>query len=90
MVYKSPDVSAHEELKFLNPTVSNLENACDLGVYFDHKLSNIDIPTRISNNKRSLIDHCFSTNDQITSWKVCLPPLDIDHNVIFFHSKFFC
>ena len=53
------------------------------------QLSNIDIPTRISNNKRSLIDHCFSTNEQITSWKVCLPPFDIDHNVIFFQSKLF-
>ena len=53
------------------------------------QLSNIDIPTRISNNKRSLIDHCFSTNEQITSWKVCLPPFDIDHNVTFFQSKLF-
>ena len=53
------------------------------------QLSNIDIPTRISNNKRSLIDHCFSTNKQITSLKVCLPPFDIDHNVIFFQSKLF-
>ena len=26
------------------------------------QLSNIDIPTHISNNKRSLIDHCLSTN----------------------------
>ena len=51
------------------------------------QLSNIDIPTRISNNKKSLIDHCFSSNKQITSWKVCLPPFDIDHNVIFFQSK---
>ena len=54
------------------------------------QLSNIDIPTRISNNKRILIDHCFSTNEQITSWKSCLPPFDIDHNVIFFQSKLFC
>ena len=38
MVYKSPDVNVIEELKFLNETESNLENACDLGVYFDHKL----------------------------------------------------
>ena len=53
------------------------------------RLSNIDIPARISNNKISLIDHCFSTNEQITSWKVCLPPFDIDHNVIFFQSKLF-
>ena len=51
------------------------------------QLSNIDIPTRISNNKKSLIDHCFSSNKQITSWKVCLPPFDIDHYVIFFQSK---
>ena len=54
-------------------------------------LSNIDIPTRISNNKRTLIDHCFSTNEQITSWKICLPPFGIDHNIIFFSYKnFFC
>ena len=53
------------------------------------QLSNINIPTRISNNERSLIDHCFSTNEQITSWKVCLPPFDIDHNLIFFQSKLF-
>ena len=53
------------------------------------QLSNIDIPTRISNNNRSLIDHCFSTNEQITGWKVCLPPLDINHNVIFFQSELF-
>ena len=53
------------------------------------QLSNIDIPTRISNNKKSLIDHCFSSNKQITSCKVCLPPFDIDHNVIFFQSKLF-
>ena len=48
------------------------------------QLSNTDIPTRISNNKRSLIDHCFSTNEQITSWKVFLPPFEVYHNVIFF------
>ena len=47
------------------------------------QLSNIDTPLRISNNKRSLIDHCFSTNEQITSWKVCLPPFDIDHVIYF-------
>ena len=64
----------------------NLQNfAKGLGL----QLSNIDIPTRINNNKRSLIDHCFSTNEQITIWKVCLPPFDIDHNVIFFQSKLF-
>ena len=51
------------------------------------QLSNIDIPTRISNNKKSLIDQCVSTNEQITSWKVCLPPFDIDHNVFFLQSK---
>ena len=54
------------------------------------QLSNIDIPTRISNNKRSLIDHCFSTNEQITRWKVCLPHFDIDHNLFFFRANFFC
>ena len=53
------------------------------------QLSNIDIPTRISNNERSLIGYSFSTKEHITSWKVCLPPFDIDHNVIFFQSKFF-
>ena len=53
------------------------------------QLSNIDIPTRISNKKRSLIDHRFSTNEQITSWKVCLPLFDINLNVIFLHSKLF-
>ena len=52
------------------------------------QLSNIDIPTRISNSKRSLIDHCFSNNERITCWKVCLPPFDIDHNVIFFRANF--
>ena len=52
------------------------------------QLSNIDIPTRISINKKSLIDHCSSPNEQITSWKVCLPPFDIDHYVIFFRAKF--
>ena len=54
------------------------------------QLSNIDIPTRISNNKRSLIDPCFSTNEQITSRKVCSSPFDIDNNVISFQSKLFC
>ena len=54
------------------------------------QLSNIDIPTRISNNKRSLIDHCFPFNEQITSWKLCLPPFDIDHNAIFFGASLFC
>ena len=43
------------------------------------QLSNIDIPTRISNNKKVLIDHCFWTNEQITSQKVCLPPFDIEY-----------
>ena len=51
------------------------------------QLSNIDIPTRISNNKRSFIDHCFSTDEQITSWKVLLLS-DIDHNVIFLEQTF--
>ena len=54
------------------------------------QLFNIDIPTRISNNKRSLIEHCFSTNEQITNWKVCLPAFGTDHNIIFFQSKHFC
>ena len=53
------------------------------------QLSNIDTPTFISNNKRSLIDHCFLTNEQNSNWKVCLPPFDIGLNVIFFQSKLF-
>ena len=53
------------------------------------QLTNVDFPTRISKNKRSLIDYCFSTNEQITSWKVCLTPFDIDHNILLFQSKFF-
>ena len=66
--------------------IMSLQNfAAGLGL----QLSNIDIPTRVSNNKGSLIDHYFSTNEQITSWKVCLPPFNIDHNVIFFQSKLF-
>ena len=48
------------------------------------QLSNVDFPTRISNNK-SLKDHCFSTNEQNTCWNICLPPLDINH--IFFQNK---
>ena len=54
------------------------------------QLSNIDIPTRISNNKRSLIDHCFSIDEQIASWKVCLPLFDIDHTALFFQGNLFC
>ena len=54
------------------------------------QLSNIDIPTRINNNKGNLIDHCFSTNEQITSWKICLPPFDIEYNVFCFRANFFC
>ena len=53
------------------------------------QLSNIDIPTRIRNNKRSLIGHCFSTNEHITSWKIFVPLFDINHNVIFFRANFF-
>ena len=53
------------------------------------QLSNIDVPTRISSNKRNLIDHCFSNNEQVTSWKICLPLFDIDHNVMFSQSKLF-
>ena len=53
------------------------------------QLCNIDILTRISNNKRNLIDHCFSTNEQISNWKIWLHPFDIDYNVIFFQSNFF-
>ena len=34
-----------------------------------------------------MIDHCFSINEQIITWKVCLPPFDFNHNVLFFQSK---
>ena len=58
----------------------NLQNfAAGMGL----QLSNNDIPTRISNNKRTFLDLCFSTNEQITRWKIGLPLFDIDHNVIF-------
>ena len=64
--------------------IMSLQNfAAGLGL----QLSNINIPTRISNNKESLTDHYFSTNQQITSWKVGLPPFNIDHNVIFFQIE---
>ena len=57
--------------------------AAGLGI----QLSNIDIQTRISKNKRGLIDHCLLTSEQMTSWKICLPPFDF--NDIFFQSKLF-
>ena len=50
-------------------------------------LSNINIPTRISKNKRGLEDHCFLTNEQINTSKICLLPFDIDHNIFLFQSK---
>ena len=30
-----------------------------------------------------MIDHCFSTNEQIISWKNCLPPFDNDYSEFF-------
>ena len=71
-------------------SVNGKKSLQNVAVGLGLQLSSNDIPTRISNNKRSLIDHCFSTNEQITGSKVCLPPLDIDHNVIVFQSKLFC
>ena len=64
-------------------SVYGQKNLQDFAAGLGLQLNNIDIPTRIINNKRSLIDDCFSTNEEITSWKVCLPPFGIDRNVIF-------
>ena len=70
-------------------SVSGQKNLQNFVAGQELQFSNIDIPTRIINKKRNLIDYCFSTNEQITSWKVCLPPFDIDHNLISFQSKLF-
>ena len=48
---------------------------------------NVDTPTCISKTNQSLIDHCFMTKNQIVEWKVCLPPIEVDHNIIFYQSN---
>ena len=45
--------------------------------------TNVDTPTGISKTNQSLIDHCFMAKNQIVEWKVCLPPIEVDHNIIF-------
>ena len=50
--------------------------------------TNVDTPTRISKTNQSLIDHCFMIKNQIVEWEVCLPPIDVDHNIIFYQSNF--
>ena len=47
--------------------------------------TNVDTPTRISKTNQSLIDHCCMTKNQIVEWKVCLPPIEVDQNIIFHH-----
>ena len=49
--------------------------------------TNVDPPTRISKTNQSLVDHCFMTKNQIVAWKVCLPPIEVDHNIIFYQSS---
>ena len=49
--------------------------------------TNVDTPTRISKTNQPLIDHCFMTKNQIVEWKVCLPPIEVDHNIIFYQSN---
>ena len=49
--------------------------------------TNVDTPTRISKTNQSLINHCFMTKNQIVGWKVCLPPIEVDHNIIFYQSN---
>ena len=51
------------------------------------KPTNVDTPTRISKTNQSLIDYCFKTKNQIVEWKVCLPPIEFDHNIIFYQSN---
>ena len=48
---------------------------------------NVDTPTCIKKTNQSLIDHCFITKNQIVEWKVCLPPIEVDHNIIFYQSN---
>ena len=52
------------------------------------QLLNIDIPTRIFKIMEKLIVHFFSTNQQITKWKICLPSFDFDHNIFFSEQTF--
>ena len=49
--------------------------------------TNVDTATRISKTNQSLIDHCFMTKNQIVEWIVCLPAIEVDHNVIFYQSN---
>ena len=49
--------------------------------------TSLDTPTRISKTNQSLIDHCFMTKNQIVEWKACLPPIEVDHNIIFYQSN---
>ena len=47
----------------------------------------VDTSTRISKTNQSLIDHRFMKKTQIVEWKVCLPPIEVDHNIIFYQSN---
>ena len=49
--------------------------------------TNVDTPTRISKTNQFLINHCFMTKKRIVEGKVCLPPIEIDHNIIFYQSN---
>ena len=49
--------------------------------------TNMDTTTRISKTNQSLIDHCFMTKTQIVEWKICLPPIEVDHNIMFYQSN---
>ena len=49
--------------------------------------TNVDTPTRIRKTSQSLIDYCFMTKNQTVEWKVCLPPIEVDHNIIFYQSN---
>ena len=49
--------------------------------------TNVDTPTRISRTNQSLNDHCFMTTNQIVEWRVCLPLIEVDHNIIFYQSN---
>ena len=51
------------------------------------KPTNMDTPTRISKTNQSLINHCFMKKNQIVEWKGCLPPIEVDHNIIFYRSN---
>ena len=49
--------------------------------------TDVDTPSHISKTNQSLIDQCFMTKNQIVEWKVCLPPIEFDHNIIFHQSN---